>query len=56
MSQLEAPSEIQQSIDFLSDRTIASIQEATSTATYDGLDWSRLRGYEMPLVKSKRQR
>jgi hypothetical protein len=38
MSQLEALSEIQQSIDFPSDRIIASIQEATSTATYEGLD------------------
>jgi len=54
--QLEAPSEIQQSIDFPSDRTTASIQDVTSTLTYEGLDWTRLRGYEMPIAKSKRQR
>jgi hypothetical protein len=54
MSQLEAPSEIQQSVDFPSDRTAASIQDDTSTLAYEGLDWTRLRGYEMPLVKHKR--
>jgi hypothetical protein len=55
-SQLEAPSEIQQSIDFPSDRTAVSVQDVTSTSTYEGLDWTRLRGFEMPLVKHKRHR
>jgi hypothetical protein len=54
--QLEAPSEIQQSIDFPSDRTTASIQDVTSTLTYEGLDWTQLYGYKMPIAKSKHQR
>jgi hypothetical protein len=55
-SQLEAPTEIQQSIDFPSDRTTASIREITSNSNYDEIDWSRLRGFEMPPPKQKRQR
>ncbi|KAM0688742.1 hypothetical protein Q7P36_010817 [Cladosporium allicinum] len=55
-SQLEAPSEIQQSIDFLSDRTAVSIQDITSPSTYEGLDWTRLRGFEMPPIQHKRHR
>jgi hypothetical protein len=37
-SQLEAPSEVQQSIDFPSDRTIASTNETENHATFEGLD------------------
>ena len=55
-SQFEAPSEIQQSIDFPSDRTSASLQDVTSPSTYEGLDWTRLRGFEMPPVQRKRHR
>jgi hypothetical protein len=53
--QLEAPSEIQQSIDFPSDRTTASTQDVIRTP-YEGLDWTRLRSYEMPPVQHKRHR
>jgi hypothetical protein len=37
-SQLEAPSEVQQSIDFLSDRTTASTNETENHITFEGLD------------------
>jgi hypothetical protein len=55
-SQLEAPSEIQQLIDFPSDRTTASINETENHANFEGLDWQRLRSFEHPPPKAKRQR
>jgi hypothetical protein len=55
-SQLEAPSEVQQSIDFPSDRTIASTNETENHATFEGLDWQRLRGFEHLPPKNKRHR
>jgi hypothetical protein len=55
-SQLEAPSEVQQSIDFPSDRTIASMDENMNHASFEGIDWQRLRGFEQPPPKCKRHR
>jgi hypothetical protein len=37
-SQLKAPSEVQQSIDFLSDHTIALTNETENHTTFEGLD------------------
>jgi hypothetical protein len=55
-SQLEAPTEIQQSIDFPSDRTTASVREVTEDSNYNEIDWNRLRSFEMPLPRHKRYR
>jgi hypothetical protein len=55
-SQLEAPTEIQQSIDFPSDRTTASVREVTEDSNYNEIDWNRLRGFEMPPPRHKRHR
>jgi hypothetical protein len=56
ISQLEAPSKIQQSIDFLSDRTTASTDETETYASFEGIDWQRLRSFEHLPPRSKRAR
>jgi hypothetical protein len=55
-SQLEAPSEIQQLIDFPSDRTTASTDGTENHASFEGIDWQRLRGFEHLPPRGKRAR
>jgi len=55
-SQLKAPSKIQQSIDFPSDRTTASTDETENHTTFEGIDWQRLRSFKHLPPRDKRLR
>ena len=55
-SQLEAPTEIQRSIDFLSERTVASDEATYLSANTSDINWERMRGYERPIPPLKKQR
>jgi hypothetical protein len=55
-SQLEAPSEIQRTNDFPSNRTTASIEPTFTQDPLEGIDWERLQGFERLPPKAKRHR
>jgi hypothetical protein len=55
-SRLEVRSEIQQTSDFASDQTTASAEQELTSASFESIDWGRLRGFERPPTQQKRYR
>jgi hypothetical protein len=56
-SELYVPTQVQRASDFGSDQTTGSTQlDKPDGSLLEGIDWSRLRGYEQPPPRSKKHR
>ena len=53
-SQLYAPSEVQRLGDYDSNATVTSTSELEGSQSSEGIDWTRLHGYELPPPRTKK--